>query len=227
MTMPFHIHNYLRDSRFAPREKRDAPVKTHKEYSRMPKVALPKPADLSMTLGEALENRSSTNKKGNVLSMQDLSTLLWHSLGVREGGLRRYPSGGALYPIETYLIALHVEGVSRSVFHYHPTSHALEDLWSVPQDFDIKNILLKEEKEPQALLILSGMWGKSTAKYGDFGYYLGMLEAGHMAQNVLLTSTALEIPATPLGGGFFEKEVETMLDLNPRFEQPIYIVEIS
>ena len=43
------------------------------------------------------------------------------------------------------------------------------------------------------------MWGRTGKKYGDFSYYLGMLEAGHVAQNILLTASALRIGARPIG----------------------------
>lgn len=43
-------------------------------------------------------------------------------------------------------------------------------------------------------------WDRLVAKYGDRGYRYALLEAGHMAQNILLTCTALRRAAVPIGG---------------------------
>src|SRR4029078_8614522 len=69
--------------------------------------------------------------------LRQIATLLECACGVtgrltlcEESGLtqnlRASPSGGALYPIETYLVALTADRVAPGFYHYHPTARALE-----------------------------------------------------------------------------------------------------
>lgn len=226
-----HIHSDLRGARPARRGATmhpDAvPRGTHKEYPRFPRIQLPAAPELSMTLSDALARRASFVRARSVrpFTEGELGSLLGHALGMRKDPARHYPSGGALYPIETYLIGDIVEGFAPGVFHYHPKAHALEHLWDAP-DFDMARIIQAPITPlSRALLVFTGVWGRSSAKYGDWAYHLAMLEAGHMGQNILLTATALQMQARP-AGGFDDDIVSNMLDLDER-EQPLYSIVLA
>jgi SagB-type dehydrogenase family enzyme len=110
------------------------------------------------------------------LSLHDISSLFGNAL-MRRGASshRNYPSGGALYPIETYLVATLIEGVSPGVFHYHPTDHVLERLWGLPPQFELTRIVSKPSTlAPTALVVFTSVWERSAAKYGDFAYGLSL-----------------------------------------------------
>ena len=225
------IHQDLREARAIRRGSTHTPDNVlrglHKEYPRMPKIALPAPAPLAMRLDEALIKRASFTRAHSArpFTTSELGTLLGHALGMRTKIARKYPSGGALYPVETYLIGKVLEDFSPGAFHYHPTAHALEHLWDVAPDFKMTD-LTRSPSTPlsQVLLVFTAVWARSSMKYGDWAYHLAMLEAGHMAQNILLTATATQTQARPVGG--FDDSINELLDLDLR-EQAIYSILLS
>ncbi len=229
-----HLHTALRATRFtrrgATRRPEDVPQGTHKEYSRMERISLPEPVVLDISLPEALSRRvSSLNQGGDTpLSLQDIGTVFGLALRQHaDSNHRNYPSGGALYPIETYLIATSLEGAAPGVYHYHPSAHALEYLWELEPNFDITRLVQKPEfLLPSALIVFTSVWRRSSAKYGDFTYGLSLLEAGHMSENVLLVSSALKLQVRPMAG-FDDQRTNDLLDLDPDLEQAVHSITLS
>ena len=107
--------------------------------------------------------------------------------------LRAHPSGGALYPIETYLVALAVEGLAAGVYHYHAPDNCLEpvSLGARPDQFGPLVLTATARLDAAALVVLSARWEQPIAKYGERSYRVMLLDAGHVAQNLLLVATAL------------------------------------
>ena len=201
-----------------------------KEYPRMPRIQLPLPEPFSMPLHVAMSKRRSIERAqpGRPFTGEELGTLLGHSISADpESVHRKYPSGGGNFPIETYLIGSIIDSTPPGVFHYHPKNHTLEHLWDLPADLGMDDIIrAKDAPLSGALMIFTACWNRSGMKYGDFGYYLGMLEAGHMAQNVLLAATALNIGTRPIGG-FDDALVSRLLDLDAQSEQPLYAIVLA
>ena len=80
-------------------------------------------------------------------------------------------------------------------------------------------------RDANALIILTGIWQRPYQKYGDFSYLLGTLEAGHVAQNLLLTSTSLGVATRPFEG-FDDKALSEAFDL-PMYEQIVYVIALG
>lgn len=229
-----HIHKNLRDAlrtrRGATHLAKDVPQGLHKEYARMSIIELQKPSAIELPLTEALVQRrsyieGSLDKK---ISIQKFGTLLGAALGKNPDTVHRnYPSGGALYPIETYIITNAIEGLSQSVLHYNPTKHALEILWPTAKDLSIKS-LAPNPKDLQfsTLIVFTSVWRRSSAKYGDFTYTLALLEAGHMSENILLVAGATGLKARPMAG-FNDEAISILLDLDRNEEQLVLSVTLS
>ena len=69
--------------------------------------------------------RSMAPAEPALLSLEHLAALLaaaYRSIG----GRRPVPSGGALYPLELYVVALTVESIESASYHYDPFRHRLE-----------------------------------------------------------------------------------------------------
>ncbi len=222
------IHASIRGVDMAPhgvplREK-EVPRGLHKEYPRMPRIELPAPETLTLPLSEALHNRASFSvcEDSRQFSSGELGSLLGNALGMRTAMRRQYPSGGGLFPIETYLIGTVLERYPSGVFHYHPKAHALEFLWETSPSFTMAEII-RAGDTPFApiLVIFTSVWSRSSVKYAELAYAHGLIEAGHMAENILLAATALGIHARPLAG-FYDEAVSTLLDLPKDIEQPVY-----
>ncbi len=235
MSFLSRLHQDLRNTRLTRRgathRPEDVPRGIHKEYSRMERVLLPPPTPLTQDLSDVLAERSSYHEGNSesYLSLQEVSDLLGHALRKRPGSINRnYPSGGALYPVETYFITVGITGTSMSgVFHYHPSLHALEHLWQLPGGFDIKT--LARHPVPllfSSLVVFTAVWSRSSAKYGDLAYQHALLEAGHMSQNVLLVATATSVSARPYAG-FDDERIVSLLDIDPDKEQPVHSIPLS
>lgn len=202
------------------------PRGSHKEYPRMPRIVLPAPEALTPRLDEALRARASYGAvpDANGFTPGELGTLLGLSLGIRDGITRMYPSGGARYPVETYLVGHILRDAPPGVYHYHPTKHALEHLWDIATPMS-SLVLPSNTLVSNAMLVFTAVWGRASGRYGDWSYNHAILEAGHMAQNVLLVAEAIALGARP-SLGFDDTAIAHALDL-PREEQPIYSIFLA
>ena len=190
--LPYKIHELLTERRrqALPTDAANQPeisnflsssknVSLSKEYARMPKTKLPDPIDPEVTLLQALRRRKSSHEViSSPLSLPHLSYILT-SLGLNDKGRKTYPSGGGLYPIETYLLARNIEGLEGGAYHYHVATHSLENLWSIPEKLEIFGAINAWAENARALLIFTGAWYRSSYKYQDFSYLLVELETGH------------------------------------------------
>lgn len=217
------IHRYLRTQR--PPAGTDDKYFQDKTYPRMTAFPLPAMRDLSYPIGAALQRRQSvrTFVERGPLPLAKLSDVLGHSIAVRNDKKRPYPSGGMRYPIEAYIVNFSVTDLPSGVFHYDPSAHSLRHLWDVDPTVPVykENDAAAWAENSSASIILTGFWEKTTSRYGDFGYALALLEAGHIAQNILLVATALGIGAVPMGG-FDDYAVSRLLDLDETREQSVY-----
>jgi SagB-type dehydrogenase family enzyme len=184
---------------------------------------------LDTTLSGTLENRHSAGDSGNPeipTTLEEFGTLLGLSFRGRHDGRRNYPSGGALYPIETYLVSTKMGSEIPAVFHYNPTKHALEKLWELPRNFDMKTIARRPDSLPlSTLIVFTSVWKRSSAKYGDLSYIHALLEAGHMSENVLLVGCALDLQVRPYAG-FDDTLIAQLLDLDEGEEQVVHSITL-
>jgi SagB-type dehydrogenase family enzyme len=143
----------------------------------------------------------------------------WHpSLGdAPSWPFRAVPSAGALYSIELRIAALHVPGLERGVYRYHPYDHCLERTDSHLRLEQLAEASLHHDsvRASAAVIALCADCDRLIAKYGDRGYRFALLEAGHIAQNVLLTCTALGLAAVPIGGFLDDECVSVFASHSP------------
>lgn len=180
-----------------------------KEYPRASMILFPKPQAIKASLADAiLYRKTERNFSNKALDLKTLGNLLFWSVGptynfkkLQENSFRRpYPSGGALYPIEIYAVILIESDIAKGVFHYSFKKHALQKLSWVSVD-NIKAALPYDfAKKASALILLSFIGQRVFWKYGSLGYKLGLLEGGHVGQNICLVGAALGIGVLPLGG---------------------------
>lgn len=221
------IRAALRTRRGATHAPKDVPRFLHKSYPRMPRIALPQPTPLTMRLDEALAARrsSETGDPNASYTKEEIGSLFSHALGARRDRHRNYPSGGALYPIETYLFTNMLEGVAPGAFHYEPTAHALEELCPLPPALKLVALTPNARPPLSAVIVFTAVWERSSAKYGDLAYSHGMLEAGHMSENILLVAASLGLEARPMAG-FDDALITKLLDLDLG-EQPVHTILLS
>lgn len=79
-------------------------------------------------------------------------------------------------------------------------------------------------KDAAINIVITAVYERTTVKYGERGIRYVHFEVGHVAQNVLLQATALDLGAVPVGA-FFDEEVKRLLNLS--VEEPLYIIAIG
>jgi SagB-type dehydrogenase family enzyme len=197
---------------------------------RLPGLALP-PTPISEAI---LERRTDTTFGTAPISLRDLSSLLTAGYGAIERpsviGNRRFrtvPSAGALYPLELYSFVRAVTGVEPGLYHFQAAAGLLQRLRSLP-DEELARTFVQPDMigSAAAVILITAVFQRTTFKYGERGYRFVLIEAGHVAQNIDLIATALHLPAANLGG-FFDSELETLLDIDGVEQSLVYAVAIG
>ena len=174
-----------------------------------------------MSVEEAIEQRRSVREfGGGALVLEEISQLLWAAQGITDkDGYRAAPSAGALYPLELYVVAGDVEGLSPGVYRYRPKSHGLDHVASGELHKSLASAALRQGwvRRAPAVLVIAGVYERSMKKYGPRGHRYTHIEVGHVAQNIYLQATALGL-GTVLVGAFHDSEVQDVLSLPPDHE---------
>lgn len=148
------------------------------------------------------------------------------SVGITETsrGYRTAPSAGATFPFEVYLVAGDVTGLTAGLYQYDYQHHRL--MLRRRGDFRAK---LSESALGQSSItngaisiVLTGIFERTTQRYGERGIRYVHMEAGHIAQNVFLQAVALGLGSVPIGA-FSDNNVQKRLDI-PKNEIPLYIL---
>ena len=196
------------------------------------------PAGTDPALGrfrDTLADRASARGFGaGGLALSDLADVLRCAYGPtrdeRDRGFpRRFrtsPSGGALYPLELYVWAREVTGLPPGLYHLDPLDDELDELPDPVDDPAAAFVQSDLVASAAAVLLLSAVFFRSTFKYGDRGYRFVLLEAGHVAQNVMLAAQAAELATVPIGG-YFDRELDRTLGLNGVDESVVYTVALG
>ncbi len=207
-------------------ELRHSVARSGRRHSQRPRLRLPEPVWPSVELGRAVAaRRSRAPAPESRLSLVELATLTCALNGRLEHEGRTIPSGGALYPLELYLLANRVEGVRAGVHHFDPFDRSLELL---PGDAGrLTGALVDPElARAPAVLAVTGVFWRSRFKYGHRGYRFTLLEAGHAMQNALLSAAALGLDALPIGG-YYDSVVDGILGVNGVDESTIYLLAVG
>jgi SagB-type dehydrogenase family enzyme len=109
------------------------------------------------------------------------------------------PSGGARNPFEAYVVARRVDGLAAGVYHYDGVAHALGRL-PAPAPAELSSLLGDQEwfAPAAAVVFLVACFARSAWKYPHPGAFrVVLIEAGHVAQNVLLAATHHGLAAAP------------------------------
>ena len=79
---------------------------------------------------------------------------------------------------------------------------------------------------PRRSVVVTAMFWRSRFKYGARGYRFALLEAGHLAQNAVLASTALDLPALPLGG-FYDRRLDRLVGADGLDEATVHAIVLG
>lgn len=215
------------------RELQEITKRAGRRYECVPRIALPASAALSCELTDVLARRRSAPVfGGGIIDLPTLAGVLRHAYGVvrqPDGQPRRgTPSGGALYPLDIYVLARRVDGLAAGLYHFDAFDSALAALGSV--DFDaVERLSLLPEitTDAAAVLVISASFWRSRFKYSQRSLRFVLIEAGHLAQNMLLLATGYQLTSR-MFGGFIDDELTAMLPgHNGVDDAPVYMVMLG
>ncbi|GEM_PF-5761780 len=170
------------------------------------------------------QRRSPSSYDASPITVDHLGQLLGGACGVtgelvmgdRRLPLRAYPSPGALYAVDIYVIPTRVDGLAGGVFHYDPERHALVGVHDRP--VDPVSFCLPDVRAVMggiaAFIALSISLPRATRKYGDESYRILVAEAGCIAENLVLVAHALGLRAGPFTG-VFDSLVDQAIGVEP------------
>lgn len=187
-------------------------------------IQLPAPrteGDLSVEEAIALR-RSVRAFTGEALTLEELSQLLWAAQGVTATwGGRTAPSAGALYPLEVYA------ATPDGLLHYLPEGHRARTAATADLRAQLSEAAGGQAAVADAavVLVITAVPARTEARYGERAERYVQLEAGHVAQNVLLEAVALGLGGVPIGA-FSDEDVERVLAL-PSGEVPLYLLPVG
>jgi SagB-type dehydrogenase family enzyme len=214
------------------------PVELYKRHPNVPVVALPPPSAgrplAAMATGTAIAARRSTRAYATdrPMRVEELADLLHLTAGLTadvQGSARRAaPSSGALYPIEVYAVVHQVDGLEPGVYHYAVREHALEQLRVGDYRAAVVEQAIAQEflGECGVVLFLTNILQRMRPRYQDRSYRYGLLEAGHLGENVYLAATAMGLGACGVGA-FMDDAINAMLGVDGVEEAAVYMLAVG
>lgn len=201
-----------------------------KSYNDVEKILLPQNyLPLPFSLDKILKARRSKREySGRPLSLEEISTLLYFSYGIRsyisayntsKFPLRMAPSSGGLQAIELYLVVNKIDGLKKGIYHYNPIEHSLELIYEGNFRRKLVNLCVNQEfiHDSSAIIMLSCVMERLLWKYKIRAYRYIHMDAGFVGENIYLVATALKLGTCAIAG-FFENELNDLLDIDGKNE---------
>jgi len=206
----------------------------YKKYPRAEQIELPAfDLDRPMSLDKTLRQRKSIRDyQAGPISKGQLAYLLWASTGIQrvEGGyeFRTAPSAGALYPIETYVVANNVKSLEAGVYHYAIRSHQLEILEQRDLRRQIAAAALGQTMcgIAAAVFIWTAVFERCKWKYGQRAYRYIYLDAGHIAENLALAAVSLNLGTCEIGA-LYDDHVNAIIGIDGSEESTICMAAVG
>lgn len=212
----------------------ESTARAGRHVANRPRLDLPASAidERSGDLAAALRSRRSPElfAPSAAPTLDELSAWCWATAGVN-GAVsthhqgRTYPSGGAMFPCDLFVSLDEVPGDQPAgTYYYAPAEHALFHVADArPGDLAETTAQPESFTDGTAVWVVAAAIWRSRFKYGQRALRFALLEAGHMAQNLLLATTSTGHAARPIGG-FFDDEVNALLHLDGIHDVPLYLV---
>lgn len=204
-----------------------------KAYDRFKAIKLGR-SPLPSTLKKIITDRSSERVRNtdSRITPKQIGSLLYYSGGMHTyksevESNRFYPSAGGRFPLELYLIPNRIEPLSRGgVYHYNVKGDYLEERVSV-NPAELKACFQQPfVAKSDAIIVVSGVFKRTTMKYGERGYRYVLMEAGHVGQNIYLIGQSLGMNVCGVCG-FFDDKVNKYLHIDGVAESVLYCFSLN
>jgi len=181
-------------------------------------------AQAAADLFGAIERRRSVRAfAADPVSGEHIALMMRSAQGITDpaSGFRAAPSAGALYPLELYAAA------ADGVYRYSPADDELRRL----NDNDVRRVLALAAlaqmfiAEAPVVFVVNAVYARTAAKYGERAERYVHLEAGHAAQNLMLTAVHLGLGSVAIGA-FVDEGVRRAIAAG-NDETPLYLIPVG
>lgn len=158
------------------------------------------------------------------LDMKTVGQLLWAGQGITDevNSYRAAPSAGAIYPFKLYVV------IRGGVYIYDPENGGkLEKILNGDTRDKLSKAALGQAavKDAPCSIILAGNARGLVERYSSNAKQFMYIEAGHIAQNILLQATAIGLGGVPIGS-FDEDKIKELYKF-PSGTEAVYIVSVG
>ncbi len=202
----------------------------YKSYGDAVPAALSRPSFAGgLSTEQAITRRASIRAyAAEPMTEPELSRVLALTGGLTRDGRRSHPSSGALYPIETYAVVHNVAGVPPGVYHYGVEHHALHQVRAGDfREYVVEHGLGQQFLgECAAVIYLTMIFQRMRFKYGERSYRYGLVEAGHLGQNLYLAATSLGLGVCAVGA-YDDRGINDLLMIDGTEEVSVYLLSLG
>ncbi|MEV0610409.1 lantibiotic dehydratase C-terminal domain-containing protein [Polymorphospora rubra] len=220
-----------------------------RDVVRLPAVAAGALAEVS--LADALRGRRSHRRfAATPLAGEDVSRLLHYAAGDTTPGSGdrarlAYPAAGGRSATSLVVWPRRVDGIGPALYAYRPAGHALHRAAPAPTDGRLRRIAPQLALRPRLAvppdvgaevaidvdavplwLFVTSDLGELRTRFGQRAYRYAAMEAGHLAQNLLLAATAMGLSSVPVGG-FFDDDLNQLLLLDGVHTTAFYALPVA
>jgi len=201
-------------------------------------IDLPMPEEIpaiKIDFMAAIELRTSVRDyQPTPISLLELSFLLWCTQGVKQllgdkATLRTVPSAGARHAFETYLLISNVEGVKPGLYRFLALEHKLAEV-NMTETIaeEISNACLHQKVVLSSAITF--IWAADSARmtwrYGERGYRYLHLDAGHVCQNLYLSSQVIGCGTCAIGA-FDDELMNSVLGIDGEKQFVVYVATVG
>ncbi len=207
----------------------------YENYKSIPLPDTFAPIDNSL-LESVLNRKTPAEMAPSTITLEQWRTILHFGYGETRDNkdneyisrpFRTVPSGGALYPLELYFFSNgFIEGLEPGLYHYSPAQNAVQLIRPGDHRKVIGESLVSFQShiadQLSAIIFITGVFNRSIFKYRNKGYRFVMIEAGHVAQNINLAATGMNLGVINIGG-YHDRMMDQFLEIDGLNHSTIYL----
>jgi SagB-type dehydrogenase family enzyme len=186
-------------------------------------------------VGEAIAFRESVRQyKTDLLTLEELSALLWATQGVRclvspESALRSVPSAGARHAFETYIVVNRVKNLLAGLYRYLPFDEKLAQL-AIDDDIGRKAAAACFGQNFIATSAVTFFWTAIPARmewrYDLAAHKVIAIDAGHVCQNLYLACQSIDAGTCAIAA-YNQSACDQLLGVDGEEEFTIYLAPVG
>ena len=181
------------------------------------------------------ERKSKREYNKLLITIDELSYLLWSTQGVKEirgdnyATGRTVPSAGARHTFETYLAINNVEGLQKGLYRYLPLEHELLFLY---EDGDIGDKIVQGTLDQKfaGTAAVTFIWScipyRGEWRYDKNAHKLMLIDAGHVCQALYMSSEGIGLGTCAIAA-YDQKLMDEIIGVDGEEEFVVYMAPVG